>query len=193
MLVPNTNTRARCTGDDESAPIKKRPGTRPVGAAQLAVKDTSTNGPVFAATPDYSSTGCSRSVPCVSPPTHNREPYDTRIVLSNIIFSPAAPSAPTWWRGTVPPRSCSSRVRPAARRCAGWYPRMRPCQPRCITNRRQRGWQRCEPSSAATLALLVHPLPRLPQLARPRPLLPPPPARLHLPRGHRNGPFTEGS
>ena len=28
-----------------------RPGTRPVGAAQLAVKDTSTDGPVFAATP----------------------------------------------------------------------------------------------------------------------------------------------
>jgi hypothetical protein len=27
MLVPNTNTRARCTGDDE-APL--RPGTRPV-------------------------------------------------------------------------------------------------------------------------------------------------------------------
>ena len=32
-----------------NAPL--RPGTRPVGAAQLAVKDTSTNGPVFAATP----------------------------------------------------------------------------------------------------------------------------------------------
>ena len=48
MLVPNTNTRARCTGDDE-APL--RPGTRPVGAAQLAVKDTSTDGPGFAATP----------------------------------------------------------------------------------------------------------------------------------------------
>ena len=30
------------------APLK--PGTRPVGAAQLAVEDTSTNGPVFAAT-----------------------------------------------------------------------------------------------------------------------------------------------
>ena len=28
-----------------------RPGTRPVGAAQLAVKDTSTDGPGFAATP----------------------------------------------------------------------------------------------------------------------------------------------
>ena len=28
-----------------------RPGTRPVGAAQLAVKDTSTDGPVVAATP----------------------------------------------------------------------------------------------------------------------------------------------
>ena len=28
-----------------------RPGTRPVGAAQLAVKDTSADGPVFAATP----------------------------------------------------------------------------------------------------------------------------------------------
>ena len=93
--------------------------------------------------------------------------------------------------GTVP--ACSSRVRPAARRCAGWYPRLRPCQPRCIMNRRQRGWQRCEPSSAATLPLLVHPLPLLPQLARPRPLLPPPPVRPRLPRGHRNGPFTEGS
>ena len=32
-----------------NAPL--RPGTRPVGAAQLAVKDTSTNGPVLAATP----------------------------------------------------------------------------------------------------------------------------------------------
>ena len=32
-----------------NAPL--RPGTRPVGAAQLAVKDTSTKGPVFAATP----------------------------------------------------------------------------------------------------------------------------------------------
>ena len=32
-----------------NAPL--RPGTRPVGAAQLAVKDTSTDGPVFAATP----------------------------------------------------------------------------------------------------------------------------------------------
>ena len=31
-----------------NAPL--RPGTRPVGAAQLAVKDTSTDGPVFAAT-----------------------------------------------------------------------------------------------------------------------------------------------
>ena len=28
-----------------------RPGTRPVGAAQLAVEDTSTDGPVVAATP----------------------------------------------------------------------------------------------------------------------------------------------
>ena len=28
-----------------------RPGTRPVGAAQQAVKDTSTDGPVVAATP----------------------------------------------------------------------------------------------------------------------------------------------
>ena len=27
MLVPNTNTKARCTGDDETPP---RPGTRPV-------------------------------------------------------------------------------------------------------------------------------------------------------------------
>ena len=42
--VPHTNTRARCTGDDE-APL--RPGTRPVGAAQLAVKDTSTIGPSY--------------------------------------------------------------------------------------------------------------------------------------------------
>ena len=49
MLVPNTNTRARCTGDDESAP-KTRDST-PVGAAQLAVKDTSADGPVFAVTP----------------------------------------------------------------------------------------------------------------------------------------------
>ena len=32
-----------------NAPL--RLGTRPVGAAQLAVKDTSTDGPVFAATP----------------------------------------------------------------------------------------------------------------------------------------------
>ena len=31
------------------APLK--PGTRPVGAAKLAVEDTSTDGPVFAATP----------------------------------------------------------------------------------------------------------------------------------------------
>ena len=54
MLVPNTNTRARCTGDDE-APL--RPGTRPVGAAQLAVKDTSTDGPGFAATPGVTARG----------------------------------------------------------------------------------------------------------------------------------------
>ena len=44
MLVPNTDTRARCTGDDESAPkTLLRPGTRPVDAAQLAVEDTSTD------------------------------------------------------------------------------------------------------------------------------------------------------
>ena len=55
MLVPNTNTRARCTGDDESAPL--RPGTRPVGAATLAVEDTSTDGPVVAATPGVTARG----------------------------------------------------------------------------------------------------------------------------------------
>ena len=32
--------------------VPLRPGTRPVGAAQLAVEDTSTDGPVFAATPE---------------------------------------------------------------------------------------------------------------------------------------------
>ena len=54
MLVPNTNTRARCTGDDDEAPL--RPGTRPVGAATLAVEDTSTDGPV-AATPGVTARG----------------------------------------------------------------------------------------------------------------------------------------
>ena len=50
MLVPNTNTRALCTTlAMMKAPL--RPGTRPVGAAQRAVKDMSTNGAVFAATP----------------------------------------------------------------------------------------------------------------------------------------------
>jgi len=51
MLVPNTNTRARCTGDDESAP-KTRDSTRLRRCtSRLEVKDTSTNGSVFAATP----------------------------------------------------------------------------------------------------------------------------------------------
>ena len=49
MLVPNTNTRAHgsvwCVLAMMKGPL--RPGTRPVGAAQLAVKDTSTNGPVL--------------------------------------------------------------------------------------------------------------------------------------------------
>ena len=50
MLVPNTNTRARVLAMTK-APL--RPGTRPVGAAQLArVEDTSTDGPEFAATPE---------------------------------------------------------------------------------------------------------------------------------------------
>ena len=34
-----------------------RPGTRPVGAAQQAVKDTSTDGPEFAATPGVAARG----------------------------------------------------------------------------------------------------------------------------------------
>ena len=34
-----------------------RPGTRPVGAATLAVKDTSTDGPEFAATPGVAARG----------------------------------------------------------------------------------------------------------------------------------------
>ena len=38
ILVPNTNTRARCTGDDESA-SKTRDSA--VDAAQLAVEETS--------------------------------------------------------------------------------------------------------------------------------------------------------
>jgi hypothetical protein len=78
-----------------------RPGTRPVGAAQLAVEDTSTDGPEFAATPEgdgprlqdrrggvrvdtYLLIGATFAVgdrsfrcPRLPPPTHNREPYDT--------------------------------------------------------------------------------------------------------------------
>ena len=54
MLVPNTNTKARCTGDDETPP---RPGTRPVDAAQCAVEDTSIDGPEFAATPGVAARG----------------------------------------------------------------------------------------------------------------------------------------
>ena len=38
-----------------NAPL--RPETRPVGAAQLAVKDTSTDGPVVAATPGVTARG----------------------------------------------------------------------------------------------------------------------------------------
>ena len=56
MLVPNTNTREHgvyC--DDESAP-KTRDSTR-VGAATLAVEDTSTDGPVVAATPGVMARG----------------------------------------------------------------------------------------------------------------------------------------
>ena len=34
-----------------------RPGTRPVGAAQLAVEDMSTDGPAFAATPGVTARG----------------------------------------------------------------------------------------------------------------------------------------
>ena len=34
-----------------------RPGTRPVGAATLAVEDTSTDGPVVAATPGVTARG----------------------------------------------------------------------------------------------------------------------------------------
>ena len=34
-----------------------RPGNRPVGAAKLAVEDTSTDGPVFAATPGVTARG----------------------------------------------------------------------------------------------------------------------------------------
>jgi hypothetical protein len=49
MLVPNTNTQEHGELAMMKAPL--RPGTRPVGAAQLAVKDTSTDGPGFAATP----------------------------------------------------------------------------------------------------------------------------------------------
>ena len=49
MLVPNTNTQKHGVLAMMKAPL--RPGTRPVSAAQLAVEDTSTNGPVFAATP----------------------------------------------------------------------------------------------------------------------------------------------
>ena len=57
MLVPNTNTRAveHAVLAMMKAPL--RPGTRPVGAAQLAVEDTSTDGPVFAATPGVTARG----------------------------------------------------------------------------------------------------------------------------------------
>ena len=57
MLAPNTNTKARCTGDDETPP---RPGTRPVDAAQCAVEDTSIDGPEFAATPGVAARGPKR-------------------------------------------------------------------------------------------------------------------------------------
>ena len=52
MLVPNTNTREHGRYRLEmtmKAPLRR--GTRPVDAAQLAVEDTSTDGPEFAATP----------------------------------------------------------------------------------------------------------------------------------------------
>ena len=49
MLVPNTTHKSTVVLAMMKAPL--RPGTRPVGAAQLAVKDTSTDGPGFAATP----------------------------------------------------------------------------------------------------------------------------------------------
>ena len=55
MLVPNTNTRAHGVLAMMKAPL--RPGTRPVDAAQLAVEDTSTDGPEFAATPGVAARG----------------------------------------------------------------------------------------------------------------------------------------
>ena len=55
MLVPNTNTIEHGVLAMMKAPL--RPGTRPVGAAQLAVEDTSTDGPVFAATPGVTARG----------------------------------------------------------------------------------------------------------------------------------------
>ena len=57
LVAQNTNTKARCTGDDETPP---RPGTRPVDAAQCAVEDTSIDGPEFAATPGVAARGPKR-------------------------------------------------------------------------------------------------------------------------------------
>ena len=52
MLVPNIPTQEHGVLAMMKAPL--RPGTRPVGAATLAVEDTSTDGSVVAATPGVS-------------------------------------------------------------------------------------------------------------------------------------------
>ena len=58
MLVPETNTRVQCTGDDESAP-KTRDSTRRscIARSRRHVEATLPDGPGFAATPGVAARG----------------------------------------------------------------------------------------------------------------------------------------
>jgi hypothetical protein len=58
MLVPNTNTKARCTGDDESAPARPQDqGLDPSTLHSSRREDMSIDGPEFAATPGVAARG----------------------------------------------------------------------------------------------------------------------------------------
>ena len=95
MLVPNTNTKARCTGDDETPP---RPGTRPVDAAQFAEKTRRSTGLNSSSSSLY--LGESASNPCYPPnefagpeeerkgPTEHRRLYLGRTVSLSFPLPP---------------------------------------------------------------------------------------------------------
>ena len=161
MLVPNTNTRARCTGDDESAP-KTRDSTRRRCTAQ-AVKDTSTDGPVVAATPGVTARGpktVARRCACKRGAVH--------VVAHRRIAAPAMEARPC--RASTPQRgSIEPAPSPAFRPSRRWRPCLGAPRVSCLVCRASEPPPRCRPCARPRCRRRPHlPSSRLSPRSRPR-------------------------